>query len=81
MLRSEIKKEEMLGMFDSWYLNEYGPEPTSGRAEEPNSKPVYGPGGDMLDPDEAFEQLEQQSHLRVDHCNCLNCFKAVATPF
>jgi len=67
-LNAEIRnqKEEMLGMFDGWYLNEYGPEPTSGQAEEPNSKPVYGPGGDMLDPDEAFEQLEQQRIMDKD---------------
>jgi len=67
-LTAEIRnqKEQMLGMFEDWYLAEYGPEPTAGREPEPNSKPVYGPGGDMLDPDEAFEQLEQQRIMDKD---------------
>jgi len=59
-------KEEMLETFDKWYLTEYGPEPTSGRAPEPNTKPVMGPGGDMLDPDEAFQQLEVQRIMDKD---------------
>jgi len=53
----QSNKERLLEEFDGWYLQTYGPEPVAAVKEE-NSGPVYGPGGDMLDPDEAFEKLE-----------------------
>lgn len=59
-------KEELLNNFEAWYLQTYGPDPVVGRANEPNTGPVYGPGGDLLDPDEAFEQLEQKRIMDKD---------------
>jgi len=53
----QSNKERLLEEFDRWYVQSYGPEPVAAVREE-NSGPVYGPGGDMLDPDEAFEKLE-----------------------
>jgi len=59
-------KEELLTSFDAWFLQEYGPEPTQGRSKEPNTGPVIGAGGDLLDPDEAFEQLEHKRIMDKD---------------
>eukprot|EP00658_Telonema_sp_P-2_P020882 TRINITY_DN18285_c0_g1_i1.p1 TRINITY_DN18285_c0_g1~~TRINITY_DN18285_c0_g1_i1.p1 ORF type:complete len:617 (+),score=189.16 TRINITY_DN18285_c0_g1_i1:159-2009(+) len=59
-------KEELLSSFDEWFLTQYGPEPVVTREKEPNSAPVIGAGGDVLDPDEAFEHLEQQRIMDKD---------------
>lgn len=53
----QSNKERLLEEFDRWYVMTYGEEPREAVKEE-NSGPVYGPGGDLLDPDEAFEKLE-----------------------
>lgn len=53
----QSNKERLLEEFDRWYVMTYGEEPKEAAKEE-NSGPVYGPGGDLLDPDEAFEKLE-----------------------
>merc|ERR1712072_1516861 len=53
----QSNKERLLEEFDRWFVMTYGEDPKEAAKEE-NSGPVYGPGGDMLDPDEAFEKLE-----------------------
>jgi len=53
----QSNKERLLEEFDRWYVTTYGEEPREAVKEE-NSGPVFGPGGDLLDPDEAFEKLE-----------------------
>jgi len=58
-------KERLLEEFDMWYTATYGAEPTKADKEE-NSGPVFGPGGDMLDPDEAFEKLEVERIMTKD---------------
>jgi len=61
----QSNKERLLEEFDSWYVMTYGEEPREQSREE-NSGPVYGPGGDMLDPDEAFEKLEVERIMEDD---------------
>jgi len=58
-------KERLLEEFDTWYVMAYGEEPKVAAKEE-NSGPVYGPGGDLLDPDEAFEKLEVERIMEND---------------
>jgi len=61
----QSNKERLLEEFDVWYVQTYGEEPKEAVREE-NSGPVYGPGGDMLDPDEAFEKLEVERIMEND---------------
>jgi len=61
----QSNKERLLEDFDLWYVTTYGPEPKE-KVKQENSGPVYGPNGDMLDPDEAFEKLEVERIMEKD---------------
>jgi len=61
----QSNKERLLEDFEGWYVQTYGEEPREPVREE-NSGPVYGPNGDLLDPDEAFEKLEVERIMETD---------------